>query len=196
MPVIVPVATPRYTVESIVWQLGANVSCSGSPDPVFPTVRLLSSTGRAPEQTTCEQVDPDPTASEKSRLKLPCVEETWSVNGSTVPHATVGATQTPRCGGAVLVSAPLAALGNVAAGRVITTPGAAVVSVPVIEVAVVSPMFWSVAAIVTSSPASMTPLPPAPPPPEQASVGVLAVKRRSAPQDAGAIALVTATSSR
>src|SRR5262245_37278849 len=98
MPVMLPVACPKYTVESTAWQLNPNVSCNGSPEPVLPTRSCgatPSSIGTEPH-TSCEQVVPEPTVRENVRLKLPCPEVIWSVNGRMVPQATPGATQIPK----------------------------------------------------------------------------------------------------
>jgi len=58
-----------------------------------------SSTGRALLQTVCVHGAPGvPTVRLKARAQLPWVESTASANGTTVPQATFGATQTPKWG--------------------------------------------------------------------------------------------------
>src|SRR5258708_7902002 len=114
-----------------------------------------SSTGRALLQTVCVQGAPGvPTVTLKPRAQLPWVELTWRVNGTTVPQATVGATQTPKGGAIEATVEPLPASEKEAVGRVITMPGWVVESVPVTAVAVVSPTFCNPRETTASSPDS------------------------------------------
>src|SRR2546427_2332857 len=95
-----PEACPQYTVESTAWQLTPKARESELPDPFVSRRRsgaVPSSTARALLQRVCEQDgEPEPTERSKRRVQLPCPEPAWSVNGMDAPHATVGATHTPK----------------------------------------------------------------------------------------------------
>src|SRR4029453_1430991 len=92
-----------------------------------------------------------------------------AVNGITVPHATVGETQTPKCGAADVAVAPGPMEENEATERVTPTSLKVVERVAVTPFAAASPMLRRSKETSASSPASRIPFPPPPPPPVHVS---------------------------